>query len=213
VAEVSYETLFPEVMLHAQAVPEPVAVNAIRNACVEFCQNTLYMVQTFDAFSVLAREAVYELDTPVGYIVAKIIDPIYVDGMVVPAMIPNQLHTYYGMDWQQLTGSPTAFVAFTPGVITLVPTPELSGAQITGQYALQPTRASTTFDSEVLERYRETLVAGALSRILMTPGEAYYDPQKAMMAATSFRSGMASIRISASKANVGATTTVRMRRF
>ena len=40
---VSYEVFLPEVMPYVHDVPEIVAVQAIRNACIEFCEETQYL--------------------------------------------------------------------------------------------------------------------------------------------------------------------------
>ena len=48
---VSYEVFLPEVMPYVHDVPEIVAVQAIRNACIEFCEKTHYLQEKLYAIS------------------------------------------------------------------------------------------------------------------------------------------------------------------
>ena len=47
-SEISYEVFLPEVMPFVRDVPEIVAVQAIRNAVIEFCEETHYMQENLD---------------------------------------------------------------------------------------------------------------------------------------------------------------------
>lgn len=214
-AEVNYNTLLPEIYLHAKSAAEPVAINAIRNACVEFCRDSLWLVRTFDPVPVIAGTAEYEVDPPSSqYTISQIIDPIYVNDRIVRGLPPAQLRRAYGGSWNTRTGTVERFVMFDPGVITLVPIPDTSySSGLTGQYALVPTRTSTTIYDGLLEDYREEIAAGALARLLMEPETGYQNPELAKGMYQMFRRGVSSAKLSAMKSHVGAATMVQMRKF
>jgi hypothetical protein len=214
-AEVSYSLLLPEINLHAKSAAEPVAINAIRNACVEFCRDSLYLTQDFDPVPVIAGTAEYEPDLPsTAYTIGQIIDPIYVNDRIVRALPPAQLRRAYGSGWRTKTGTVERFVMFDPGVITLVPIPDTSyPTGLVGQYALVPTRTSTTIRDTLLEDFREEIAAGALARLLMEPETGYQNPELAKGMYQMFRKGVSAAKLATMKSHVSAATMVQMRKF
>ena len=59
---VSYEVFLPEVMPYVHDVPEIVAVQAIRNACIEFCEETHYLQENLDPITGQENVGEYYLD-------------------------------------------------------------------------------------------------------------------------------------------------------
>lgn len=190
-AEVSYEDFLTEVLPYAPNCSEPQAINAIRNACIEFCQKTLFLQQDMDPITVQATVGTYEVDVPTGYKLGTIIS-LYWDGIYIMRKTQAELEKIYGLNWQTIdTGVPRYFTQFDPDTFTvcLTPTENLTNG-FEGRISLIPTKDSTTIDEKVKERFFEVIAAGALARLLRTPNEPYTDDAKAMAYLSAFRVGI-----------------------
>jgi hypothetical protein len=93
------------------------------------------------------------------------------------------------------------FTRLTDQVPELFPTPE-TPPELTVTAAFVPLNTSTTLDDLFIHELRDTIVAGALARLLDTPNQAYSDSVGAARNAVVFRHG---INVSKIEANRGHT--------
>lgn len=190
-AEVNYDTFLNEVLPFAPNCSEPQAVNAIRNACVEFCQRTNFLQDDMDPITVQAGVGTYDIDVTTDYVLGTIMS-LYWDTMLLPRKSQAEIEKTYGLDWQSVsTSTPVCFTQFNPDQFTVCFTPsEILTNGFTGRISRIPARASTTVDETLLERYSEEIAAGALARILRTPNEPYSSPQAAMAYLSKFNTAV-----------------------
>lgn len=190
-AEINYDEFLSEVLPYAPNCSEPQAVNAIRNACIEFCDNTLFIQQDMDPITVQAGVGEYEVDVPTNYVLGTIIS-LYWDSAYLPRKTQAELEKSFGMNWQLIDdGTPSAFTQFNEDTFRVCLTPQEALVNgFTGRISLVPTRSSSTVDSRIKERYTETIAAGALARLLRTPNEPYTDVQASMAYLAKFRVDM-----------------------
>lgn len=197
-AEINYDEFLPEVLPYAPNCSEPQAVNAIRNACIEFCRDTLFLQQDLDPISVTANIGTYDVEVPTGYKLGNILS-LYWDNILVPRKSQAELEKMFGINWQTInsgnstgvtisTGTPKYYTQFDPDTFTvcLTPTGNLA-AGFTGRISLIPTKSSTTVDDKLKERFSEAIASGALGRLLRTPNEPYTDLKAAMGYISNFR--------------------------
>jgi hypothetical protein len=211
---VSYENFLPEVMQFVRDVPEIVAVNAIRNATIEFCEKTLFLQQAFDGITTVAGVNQYELDPDGDYKVVDIMEIWNGDQFLIPKPIEELTRIYRTSNWQNLTGNPYYFFRPSPSILQLVPTPQITQAgYLKIRAAVAPTRASTTVDSDVYERWLEIIAAGAKARLYATPNQPYYDPKAAMMLTKYFSDMCNDILRRVNKGNVRASGQVEFQRW
>ena len=76
-ATVTYNTFFPYLIPLIPHVPDPVAEQAVRDACIEFCKESLIWREQMDPLSSIKGEPVYELDVPTEANLAHVIDLYY----------------------------------------------------------------------------------------------------------------------------------------
>ncbi len=82
-AEVNFDTILKEVSPFVPNCPEPVMVNAIRNAAIDFCDFTGWLTQDLDPISVIANEPLYEIEADGDYEIARVMDPLWFNGAMV----------------------------------------------------------------------------------------------------------------------------------
>lgn len=205
-ATVSLDVFLKEVLPYCPEVAEPVATNAIRNACIEFCR--LSTIHRFDIapISGVTGQSEYTIIVPAGTQLATTIR-VYYSGLELKARSEEALVTQYRyLDWEAMVGQPAFYTAINPGTIKVVPNPSVDYVDaITGRVALMPTRAATTVYDELYNRYSEDIALGARSRLHYTPSTAYFDPNMAEQCKVKF---MAAIGSAKARANAGQTRAV-----
>lgn len=208
-SNIAYELFFPYVQPQVPACPDPSLVMAIRNACIQFCEDTLFLNDTIDSVQAAVGNNLYDLDAPTGQTVSKI-KRLFFDGRELFHKTPDELNGLYGVtDWQTTTGTPLFFTQLATDQFMLVPVPEATGS-ISGQVAYKPTRASTTVDSRLLEKYAEVIALGALARVYLQPDQPYTNPSNALAAGAMFSAGISNAKAYV-RGGMDAATPMRVR--
>lgn len=190
--EVSYEVLFPDVLVHAPNCPEPTVINAIRNACIEMANETLCLTEDMDPLSTVAGEALVEIYATAGYDVVQLVGDLHYKGRRLEKSNYLELDAAYSRSWASLSGEPQGYIQYRPTEVRLIPIPVISeSAVITGHVALAPSRISTRCRDDLITLNREAIAAGALARILMVPDQPYTNEAKAGVYHKIFRSAVA----------------------
>lgn len=214
-SEVSYDLFLPEVMQFVKDVPEVVAVNAIRNACIEFCQETRYIQQHLDPMAGVANIGTYDLEANEGtYKIADIVECWYGDQFLVPRSIEQLTQIYRTTDWNTLDGNPYYYYRPSSQEIRLVPYPKITQAnKIRVLAALKPSRASTTVQEEIFERFLEDIAYGARARLYNTPNQPYYDLKTSMEYLKRFNDVIADVRTQVNKGLTRASIQIEFQRL
>lgn len=206
---VTYDSFFPEVLPYVHDCPEIVAINAIRNTCIEFCDKSHYYIFEHDPIVGLAGVSSYDLDLPTGTTAARILDAWYDNNTLEPKS-EDDLKRIFPLNWRTMEGQPSFYMSYVPDTVIISPTPSITetGA-LTLLVAIKPTRASTTIDSTIYERWAEQIGFGARARLYDTPNQPYADPAQAVKFRGWFESAIGEAKI---ERNRGLTrTTLRVR--
>jgi hypothetical protein len=212
---VSYEAFLPEVMPFVHDVPEIVALQAIRNACIEFCEETHYLQDTLDPIAGIINQGDYDLDAnDSNYKVVEIMQAYYGDQLLIPKSQEELNQIYRTSNWQNLTGNPYYYFRPRATVIRLVTKPVITEAnKLVIRAAYAPTRASSTIDSEIFERFLEQIAFGARARLYNTPNQPYYDPKTAMEYTKRFNDALAEVRTRVYKGLTRTAVQIEFQRF
>lgn len=185
----TYDQFFPKLMVQLMDCPEPVAIDAIRDACIEFCSTSLWLTYDMAAGDIVAGTATYALSPPADTTPVVVTDAWVQGRRITPTS--EELLTSWGDDWRDRNGTPFAFLQYSPTIVTLYPKPDTSiTAGLKIQIATRPTQASTTVADSILEYWNETIVAGALARLYTHAGRSYSNPQAAPAQYARFMSGV-----------------------
>lgn len=206
---IAYEKFLPEVLPYVRDVSDAAALNAIKNACIEFCQQSMWLRDEPDGITIVEGVAVYEIDFPLGYTVAGIVSAGIGLHNLRPGS-PEVLQALYGANWRTQTGHVSHYMQDENAYIRLVLTPITeSDDPLKLIVALRPSRSSKTIDSEVYERWAEAIGYGARARLYDTPSMPYYDEKQAMKFRAWFETKIGEARIEAERGKVRGPIYVR----
>jgi len=212
---VSYEVFLPEVMPYVHDVPEVVATQAVRNACIQFCEETHYLQESLDPITGIINVGEYDLDSnDSNYKVVEIMQAYYGDQLLIPKAQEELNQIYRTSNWEDLKGNPYYYFRPRASVIRLVTKPIITEAnKLKVKAAIAPKRTSTTVDDELFERFLEYIAHGARARLYNTPNQPYYDPRTAMEYTKRFNDEMAEVRTRVYKGLTRAAARIEFQRF
>lgn len=187
-ASVAFDLFLPEVLPECPGVPEPVAINAIRNASFDFCRQTLIWSEFKDAAAYTALTAEYQVAPPTGAQVVQVVSLALDDGRT---LYPSTLDDIVAArpQWQTHTGPIETFVHSAPGTFRFVAIPENSGTFV-AQVAYAPLRTATSVDERLYNLYLETIKFGALWKLKSLTGQSWTDPAAAAADLQLFNQGI-----------------------
>ena len=182
VQQTPYQSFLPEVAPHCRGAPEQMVINAIRNACIDFCERSWIWIYDLDPFAIAANIQDYTLDAstiPTQSAIAEVLYGYYNGKPIGP--IPRDMLEGEFPNWRTETGTtPKRFFAKDAGTtVSLIPIPNSNisaggGSPIvpngaTFTVALKPTRASTGLPTWIYEKYLEDIAQGATYRMYAMP--------------------------------------------
>lgn len=186
-----YESLLPEVIPMVPGCPDTLIENHLRAATIELCERAPVLQAELDPVTTIAGIFEYDFEPPTGTVVHKILSVVH-DGKdlepVTPALIDQRMP-----DWRRTDrrGTPEYWVKVTQSLFWLVPVPALTQARSTYlRVQLKPTHTSDTTDDELIADYRDTIVNGALFRLLRLPSKDWTDYKGAQVYGTLFNEGV-----------------------
>lgn len=193
---ITYDTYLPEVLPYAPNCSELVAINAIRNAVIEFCTETWYWEYDCYPQPGIATINEYTPDVPDFTKLLGIVDVWYGGKPLYPQTHGSLRRMYGASDYRLADGAPRYWYSKNPDNIILVPFPdeENAGSDLTIACAIAPLRKSTGAADSIYERYAEVIAMGALARLKATPDQPYSDAAGALVFAREFRSKLIEIR-------------------
>lgn len=189
-----YDAFLPHVLPHVPNCFEEQAIVAIRNACIDFCRDTLVLQQDIDPITMVAGIGTYELEVTRGYVPGQVLGLYYL-ARKLERKSQLELERLYTRNWQSIDGTPQVYTQFNFTEITFAPKPnETVRNAVTGRMSYLPSRSSTEIDDLIFERYLDEIVVGAVARLMATPNQPYTDAEGSNNYARIFSSKVAQAR-------------------
>jgi hypothetical protein len=217
---VAFTSFLSEVMPIVNGCPSPMAINAVRDATLEFCRKTRYWQHDLTPFASVADQETYTLTPPTNTIIVGIIKNIPEN---LPAVSFNgvtiaEAHGYLPAEHESDSASTPEgyYLSIIGNEYTIRPYPIVNedvADAFEVKVALAPSRTATGCDDRIYTDHVETIAAGALSRLLLIPQKPWTNPGLAQMKGAEFRRGCGSARITVSKNFTNASLSVRPRSF
>jgi len=205
---VSWRDFIPQVQHAVAGCPMSSMVNAVREAAIEFCAES--KVWTMDSMptTILAGESSYSLDPPDNADLASV-ERVRLLGA---DLRPNS--TFEWDEKRDESGAPRDYMVTEPLVVHLWPTPDATNpSAMKVKVALQPSSTSSQGPAFLLARYKEGIVAGALSKLMLIPDKTWTNPQLAAVNDAKFRNKINDTKIAVNKGGTTASLRVKRRKF
>lgn len=176
----NYSAFLQEVLPEVPGVPRMVAINAIRNAAIEFCQRGMvwhYEVATFQA---IALQADYvsgtEFNLPANSLISQL-NFVYYDNNKLITTNQDRLDNI-SYHWRSRDPAlPTRAYMIDTTTLRFVDTPlEVTTDGIDMGVFLKPDRTSTAIADDIFDQYLEEIAGGAVARILMQGARPWGNP-------------------------------------
>ncbi len=171
-----YESLLPEIIPMVPSCPDTLIENSIRSATIELCEKSGVYQQELDPITTIANLFEYDLEPPNGTVVHEILWATY-DGTdlepITSALLEQRIP-----EWRKAgnEGTPEYFVKQSQSLFYIAPVPNVTKvSSVLMRAVLKPTHTSTACDDDVMNDYRDTIVNGALLRLLRMPGREWTD--------------------------------------
>lgn len=188
---------------HVIGCPVPVMDQAILDASILFCDDSMVVRDLLDPITTTVDQVEYTLDNPDAERgISRIVNAWY-DGSLLTPVARAEVHIS-----EFPTGIPTHYATRSYGgamQIRLYPAPN-EAKTLSIEVVTRPVRGATTVEDELLDRWADVVVAGAVSRISSIAGQPYSDPMKAGQAGGIFIQGSRKARI---EGGTGQVVTVR----
>ncbi len=167
---------FSRVMPYLPGCPEPTAAQALVDAAIVFCEDSLVIRNQLDTFSTVVGQDAYELDVPTQQQVSRVLT-VFVEDTPIPAWTAQGTPPV-----DDARASPTAYYVTRNNSelrLRLYPTPD-KAYPIKVVAALRPTRTATRMEDDLLDLWSDAVIAGALSRLMAVTSQAFTNPGEAM---------------------------------
>lgn len=176
---VALDLFLPEVFTEAQGAPTPVVLNAVRNACFDFCRKSLWLNYVESPVQYTAGVQTYTLTPPQDMQVLGVMD-INLDGVRTIYPWPRDDVAALRPAWQSDKGLVEGFVQLANNTVSLVKVPDTNG-QFTPTVAYAPTRDAATIDRRIYDLHLEAIKYGALWKLKSATDQPWSDKAGAQM--------------------------------
>lgn len=212
------DNFLPYVVPSAFGVPEPMAIQALRFAAIEFCRRT-DIVQRILTVNVVASTQDYAVAVPTDMVFSRVIDAFWQGNLLKP-VAPASVEADTALRGATVgtallrTGSPQFYFQKGPSDATLslapVPDTSLTGG-LTIKASFVPTMAATQVEDVLFDEWCLTIASGALAYLQNIPGQPFSAPSGA--ASAMFNAGISQAKRVQIFGKLTAPLRVRPQRF
>jgi hypothetical protein len=171
-------TLFPRLVPYVPGVPDPMAQQALVDAAITFCEDSVAVRVDLDPFQTTPDVATYVLDSPSQQRSIRVVG-VKLDGI---ELAPAKADSHYSSD--QPSGTPNYYTSFYNEdeelVLQLFDPPD-SVQTLQVYVATCPTRDASQFDDRLVGQWQDAVVNGALGRLFAIPSTSFTDHKAAMI--------------------------------
>lgn len=171
-ALVPWETYAPLASVHLPGCPDITLKQALAFSAADFCERSQVWRVDLDPETTVAGEPLYEFYF--SGVLERFVE-LTCDGGRLEATHPSLLQS----GWNAESGAPTHFFIVEDASVRLYPTPDAEYV-LGGTAVLKPSKVATGTEKFIYETHAETIVSGALARLLAIPGTVWSNPQLAV---------------------------------
>ena len=175
---VKYEDLLPEILPGVRNCPDSTIEQHIRSSVIDMCEKSEIYQAELDPITTAVGVYEYDLEPPKGTTVHRIRHATH-DGVSLEPISSGLLEQRLPK-WREEDGVPEYFIKQGQTQFWLAPIPkETKANSVIIRVVLKPTHTSTSCDDYIMNDFRDTIVNGALTRLLRMPRRDWTDYQAA----------------------------------
>jgi hypothetical protein len=210
---------YPTVLPYVLGCPNPMLDQAILYAAGEFCRNT-HAVQDVNTQHIVADVSDYCVDVPTASQLTSVIGVWHGSTKLAPVgtdqVWPGTAIRGAVGDFEPDVGTPTTFYQKLPSdpTISLWPVPDVAmenGLAIRAAY--EPSSTATSLDDVLYSTYATEVAFGAISYLMLLPGQAFSNPLLGMTFEKRFSSSIEQAKLTAKFGRMMRSARVRNRAF
>jgi hypothetical protein len=191
--------------------PEPLAINALRNAAVDFCSSTLWWQDDYGPVDIGAMQP-YSFVLPPDVDVVQIMSARLVNRGYPLSITGTQELDNRVWNWRAATGEPRAIFQPRPGRVATYPVPEGGNVySVQFRLALVPLRNAVTVTDDLYDMYLPEIAAGALEILLGMENQPWANSGMAGRYGSDFKSALVTAATETAKSYGRQNQRVQMR--
>lgn len=159
------DALIGPVLIQAHGCSDMLAVDALRRAAIQLCEQTQAWTETITQ---QAKTQDVDLDIP-AHSRAVDIRRVFVGSDIIAPVKPEDADPF------EAASTPHGYFRVSENVLRLLPAPD-APVTLTIETVLAPTYTTNTIPDDMADRCRMALLWGALAYLLATPGQAWTQP-------------------------------------
>lgn len=202
---------FPRLIPSVAGVTEPLALQALVDSAISFCDQSLAVTVNLDPITVPVGVSAIELEAPADTTISQILY-IWYDKKLLQAVPYGQMTNIYRPD-----ATPIEYtVEYIDEVVNLMvyPAPDKQvNSGLIVRCAVRPTRDATKVHDILYQRYSEGIIAGALANLCNMPDQPWTDYGRAQSMGILARTRANQARADMMFGRVQSSMTVQMREF
>lgn len=173
-----YEDMLDDVLPELMGCSVELAINALRNTCMELFQKSWIYTQQVDPIAVVEDVATYDLDSFTNQRIVGVVSAWF-DGVRIAPLAAEMLNKNR-LRWEADKGSVEGYIIKESNAIQLYRIPDQNG-ELVLTVALAPNKKSTGVESFVYDFYSEAIAAGAKARLMAIPSKPFSNINASMM--------------------------------
>ena len=199
---------FPRVLPFVLGCSDPLAAQAVVDAAIVFCEDSLAIRQVLDPITVsVAGGNEYTIDTPMQQSITRVLTA-WIDGVQI-AVNPQDQISQLRTDTGKPVGCYTRRIDSTLTVV-VYPIPDASYT-LTVECAMRPVRGAAQLENDLYDLWVEPISSGALSRLASIPDQPFTNLGLATAHLNLALRGSSKARVESSYNRTRGTQTVRPR--
>lgn len=181
----------PDLQPQLPDCPVPIIEHELKRAAQEFLERTRAWVVVLPPIAVDAGTEEIEIDTFEDDQDLVRVSNVWYDGKRITITTSDALSASYGDNWQDHTGTPTAYLQDTPGIIRFYPVPSVAATSgIVVKAAVKPSESAAGLPDDIVVKYREAIAKGAKARLMLYSDKAWSNPDFGLKYETEFNSAV-----------------------
>lgn len=170
------DSFFSRILPLVPNCPEPLAEQAVLDSAIEFCERSNALRYTVDQFPTVIGQSTYDIDVPTNHTFVRVVY-LTVDGMDLTSHVTEKLPTKdvsNSMPYRYYTTQNESELQ-----LNLYPAPD-AVYQVNMNIVLKPSYSARYVEDDLFNYWNDAIVAGALYRLKVVPGQPFSDPAGAL---------------------------------